>query len=86
MTTVADVASWTCAKHGLVSGPACEECREEALDAAAQILCDARHRRDSLTPEAAAREAYVPGGKTVEELAAIIRRHRDEARAQRPAA
>lgn len=58
--------------------------RAEALAAAGRVLAEARARRDSLSPEEAARAAYVPGGRSVEELAAIIReqRRRAHARAQ----
>lgn len=52
----------------------------QAIADAAQVLADARAHRDSLTPEAAAAEAYVPGGPTVDEIAALIRRQRAEAR------
>jgi hypothetical protein len=52
----------------------------QAIASAAQVLADARAHRDSLTPEAAAAEAYVPGGPSVDEIAALIRRHRAEAR------
>ncbi|MDN3356029.1 hypothetical protein [Actinomadura sp. DC4] len=52
----------------------------QAIADAAQVLADARAHRDSLTPEQAAAEAYVPGGMPVEEIAALIRRHRAEAR------
>ncbi|GLY81885.1 hypothetical protein [Actinoallomurus iriomotensis] len=52
----------------------------QAVANAAQVLADARAHRDSLTPEAAAAEAYVPGGPSVDEIAALIRRHRAEAR------
>lgn len=54
---------------------------DEATGAAARILGIARGRRDSLTPEEAAKEAYVPGGPSVEEIAELIRRHRAERRA-----
>lgn len=43
---------------------------------AGRILARARARRDSLTPAEAAREAYVPGGPPLEELAAAIRAQR----------
>ena len=52
----------------------------QAISEAAQILADARAHRDALTPEQAAAEAYVPGGLPVDEIAALIRRHRAEAR------
>ncbi|GIH76172.1 hypothetical protein [Planobispora longispora] len=59
---------------------------DQALTEAAQIFADARRRRDSLTPEQAAAEAYVPGGRSVEELTELIRAQRAEARAERLAA
>lgn len=54
----------------------------QAIADAAQVLADARAHRDSLTPEQAADEAYVPGGMPVEEIAALIRCHRAEARSR----
>lgn len=42
-------------------------------------------RRDSLSPEDAALEAYTPGGPSVEDIAELIRRHRAEARAKQAA-
>ncbi|GAA4100740.1 hypothetical protein [Nonomuraea soli] len=56
------------------------------LGEAAQIFADARARRDALTPEEAAAEAYVPGGLSLEDLTEKIRRQRQEARAARLAA
>ena len=53
---------------------ACTEC--------ALIVARARARRDSLSIEDAARAAYIPGGPSVEEIAAIIRAHREDARAE----
>lgn len=52
----------------------------QAIADAAQVLADARAHRDSLTPEQAAAEAYVPGGRSVEDIAALIRHQRTEAR------
>lgn len=52
---------------------------DEAITAAARILGRARARRDSLTPEEAADEAWTPGGPSREEIAALIRQHRAEA-------
>ncbi|RCG27238.1 hypothetical protein DQ384_26330 [Sphaerisporangium album] len=54
---------------------------DQAIASAGRILAAARQRRDSLPPEEAAREAYVPGGPSIEELTALIERHRAEARA-----
>jgi hypothetical protein len=54
---------------------------DQAIADAGRIWADARARRDSLPAEDAAREAYVPGGPSVEELTALIERHRAEARA-----
>ncbi|MBG0825764.1 hypothetical protein HS048_34330 [Planomonospora sp. ID91781] len=48
---------------------------------AAFVIARARARRDSLPVMEAAREAYIPGGPSVEEIAEIIRSHREEARA-----
>lgn len=53
----------------------------EQITAAAQLFAAARARRDSLSPEEAARQAYVPGGPSVEEIAALIRELRGEQRA-----
>lgn len=58
---------------------------DQAITAAARILGRGRARRDSLTPEEAAEEAFVPGGPSVEEIAALIRQHRAEARAAQEA-
>lgn len=55
--------------------------RADAIAAAAWILAAARAERDAMTPDAAARAAYVPGGPSVAELAARIRAHRAAARA-----
>jgi hypothetical protein len=55
--------------------------RAEALAAAGRVLAEARVRRDSLSPEEAAQAAYVPGGRSVEELTAIVREQRRRARA-----
>lgn len=55
---------------------------DEHIAAAARTWGRARARRDSLPPEEAAREAYMPGGPSVEEIAELIRQHRAEARAQ----
>jgi hypothetical protein len=49
---------------------------DQAIAAAAQILADARARMATLTARQAAEEAYVPGGPSVEELEAKIRRLR----------
>lgn len=54
---------------------------DQAMTAAAIVLGRGRSRRDSLSPEEAAREAWTPGGMSVEELTALIKRHRAEARA-----
>ena len=59
--------------------------KEEAFTAAARIWAEGRARRDSLTPEQAAREAYVPGGPSVEEIAELIRQQRARARAKQAA-
>lgn len=52
--------------------------REEALAAAGRAHAAAIVRRDSLDPLQAAREAYEPGGPSVEELEARIRAQRAE--------
>ncbi|MFC6081077.1 hypothetical protein [Sphaerisporangium aureirubrum] len=54
---------------------------DEAMTRAGLILSAARARRDSLPADEAAREAYVPGGPSVEEITALIEKHRAEARA-----
>ncbi|MEV7971275.1 hypothetical protein AB0O34_35570 [Sphaerisporangium sp. NPDC088356] len=54
---------------------------DQAMDAVAELVVRARARRDSLPADQAAREAYVPGGPSVEELTTLIERHRAEARA-----
>lgn len=40
------------------------------------LLADARARRDSLPVDQAAREAWTPGGPSVDEIAAAIRAQR----------
>lgn len=52
-------------------------CMEFAL-----IVARARARRDSLPAEDAAQAAYIPGGPSVAEIEAIIRAHREDARAR----
>lgn len=60
--------------------------REVAMRRAGQILANARARIARLSAEQAAREAYVPGGPSVEEIAAKIRAWRGETTAPaRPA-
>ncbi|TFV49546.1 hypothetical protein [Blastococcus sp. TF02A-35] len=54
--------------------------REECFAAAARAFNAGRARRDALPVMDAAREAYVPGGPVVEELAAQIRAQREQAR------
>ncbi|RBY94820.1 hypothetical protein DQ244_06050 [Blastococcus sp. TBT05-19] len=54
--------------------------REECIAAAARAFNAGRARRDALPVMDAAHEAYVPGGPSVEELAARIRAMRDQAR------
>jgi hypothetical protein len=53
--------------------------REQRLDEAAQILVDECARRDGLSPEDAARAAWSPGDRGVEEIADLIRSQRREA-------
>lgn len=48
----------------------------EAISEAGWVLAQGTARRDSLTPEEAARAAHVPGGPSVDELAARIRSQR----------
>lgn len=48
----------------------------EALAQAGRALAAGVARRDSLDPHAAALEAYEPGGPSVAELEALIRRQR----------
>ncbi len=57
-----------------MAGPRCT--KAEAVRACARILAAAHAHMATLTAEEAAREAYIPGGPTVEELAAEIRRRR----------
>lgn len=58
---------------------------DRAVKAAGQILSRARAERDSLPPREAAERAYVVGGMSVDEIEALIRQHRAEARAERDA-
>lgn len=53
--------------------------RDELLDAAARIWVDTCARMALLTPREAAREAYQPGGPSVEELEVRIRARRERA-------
>ncbi|WP_326646575.1 hypothetical protein OG884_18280 [Streptosporangium sp. NBC_01755] len=55
---------------------------DQAIGGAASILGRARGVRDSLTPEEAAERAYVPGGPSREEIAALIRQLRAETHTQ----
>jgi hypothetical protein len=55
--------------------------RAEAVAAFGRTLRQARTIRDSLPPREAALLAYTPGGPSVDDLEALIRRHRAEARA-----
>ncbi|MFD8558212.1 hypothetical protein ACFV1N_13105 [Streptosporangium canum] len=55
---------------------------DQACTEVAGLMALARHRRDSLPVEEAARQAYLPGGPSVEELTELIRSHREEARAR----
>ena len=50
-----------------------------AIDEAAQILVDARAKRDALTPRQAAEAAHVPGRPSVDDLERLIRAQRAEA-------
>lgn len=52
---------------------------EQAICNAARVLAAARMRIARLTPEEVAQQAYIPGGPSVEELAAKVRRLRAEA-------
>lgn len=52
--------------------------REEAMRAAAAVYSRALTRIAHLTPEEAADAAYIPGGKSREELAELVRRLRAE--------
>lgn len=56
---------------------------DDRIRAAGRILADARRIRDSLPPHEAAQRARRPGGPSVEEIEATIRRHRAEALAAR---
>lgn len=61
---------------------------DQLLTEAARIFADSRRRRDALSPEQAAEEAFIPGGRwrTARDLAEFIRQQRVEARAERLAA
>lgn len=54
--------------------------RAQAVAAFGRTLRQARTIRDSLPPREAARLAYTPGGPSVDEIEALIRQHRAEAR------
>ncbi|TFV52660.1 hypothetical protein [Blastococcus sp. TF02A-35] len=54
--------------------------REECIAAAGRVFATGRARRDALPVMDAAREAYVPGGRSVDELAKRIRAQREQAR------
>lgn len=56
--------------------------RGQALSEAARILAEARARRDAMTVREAALAAHVPGGPSIDELAALIQAQRDRARAR----
>lgn len=58
----------------------------EAAAAAGAALRAGRIARDSMSPRDAARAALRPGGPSVDELEALIVRHRAEARAALQAA
>lgn len=58
----------------------------EAVAAFGRTLRQARTIRDSLPPREAALLAHTPGGPPVEEIEALIIRHRREAREALPAA
>lgn len=55
--------------------------RDEAIAAAGRALADAIARRDALPPRAAAEEAHVPGGPSIDELEQRIRARRAAQRA-----
>ena len=50
--------------------------RADAIIAAGRALAGAIARRDALSPRAAAEEAFVPGGPSVEEIEQRIRARR----------
>lgn len=54
---------------------------EARIRAAGRILAAARRERDALPPREAAEAAYTPGGMSVDDIEALIIRHRAEARA-----
>lgn len=69
--------STRCRDCGLPLGMAAPLCtQQEAFARAAHVLARARAHQGTLTAEQAAREAYRPGGPTVPELTARIRRLR----------
>lgn len=53
--------------------------REEAIRAAAHVLAYACWEMDQKTPEQVARDAYTPGGPSLEELEAKVRQQRADA-------
>ncbi|WP_157936905.1 hypothetical protein [Geodermatophilus chilensis] len=53
--------------------------RSEALAAAGRAWAAACARQAALSPREAAKEAYVPGGPSVDELEERIRRRRERA-------
>ena len=55
--------------------------RADAIRDAARILAETDAQVARMTPDEVARLAYVPGGPSVDELAARIRARRAEARA-----
>lgn len=68
--------------HASVNLSAVTVTRDDALTAAARIWAEARARRDALPAREAALAAYVPGGKSVDELTELIQAQRDRARAK----
>jgi hypothetical protein len=58
------------------------ELRDQAFQNCAVIFAYALADMDRKTPEQAARDAYMPGGPTVEELTAIVVRLREKGRSR----
>lgn len=56
--------------------------REQAITEAAQLLADACAESDTMPAEEVARAAHTPGGHTIDELVALVRAQRAEARGE----
>lgn len=56
--------------------------RHKAFSEVAELLAYACYEIDRMTPEAVAKGAYVPGGPSELEIADLVRKEREEARAR----